>query len=122
MYSISPPAVHAHELVMANPAYRRRVERVAASLREPREIITYRDADLPDLVLNKGILAGRKPMGSMDCVPDPILLFNTFRFDGEDRVRARSKTLSDAGIKEMPRSLLGTGAFVWFDTNLLRRK
>ena len=106
------------ESVTADPVYRARVERVAAALKEPREIVEYADADLPEMVLNRGLLAGRRPMKGMEEVSDPILLFNTFRFDGREEETRRRKELTAAGLKQVPHSLLGSGAFVWFDSNL----
>jgi hypothetical protein len=118
MYGIRPPRIFAHESVMANAVYRARAQSVADALADPRPIETYADSDLPDLVANHGLLAGRKRMGTMAEVPDPILLFNTFRFDGPEAAAARRKALVDAGIRNPPHGLLGTGAFVWFDANL----
>ncbi len=118
MYRVNAPAVYAHESVMGHSTYRARVERVVAALQEPCEITTYTDADLPDMIQNQGLLAGRKAMGTMDEVSDPILLFNTFRFDGAENARARQKALEDAGVRGLQHGLLGTGAFVWFDANL----
>jgi len=99
MYRICPPAVFAHESVMANSTYRARVERVVAALEEPRDIITYTDADLPRMIQDEGLLANRKSMGMLDEVRDPILLFNTFRFDEPESARARKAALEAAGIK-----------------------
>ena len=118
MYDICPPAVYAHESVMGNSTYRARVERVVASLKEPREIITYRDSDLPDMIQNQGLLAGRRTMGTMAEVRDPGLLFNTFRFDGVESARARQNALAEQGVKGTHLPLIGAGAFVWFDANL----
>ena len=118
MYDINPAAVYAHESVMADPKYRARVERVVAALREPREIVTYTDADLPDMILKQGLVANRKPMGTLDTVDDPILLFNTFRFDTAEEQAARRQALVDAGVESVGHDLLGSGAFVWFDSNL----
>ena len=94
MYDIDPAAVYAHESVTADPIYRARVKRVAAALKQPREIVEYADSDLPDMVLNRGLLAGRRPMGTMEEVLDPILLFNTFRFDGAEEEARRRQALT----------------------------
>ena len=120
MYPLNPPAVYAHESVMANPTYRARVERVVAALEEPREIIAYSDDDLPDMILNKGLLANRERMGQLPEVHDPILLFNTFRFDGKAQDDARRQRLIDAGVPagQCCNSLIGTGAFHWARYNL----
>ena len=117
MYSINPPAVYAHESVMAHPTYRARVERVVAALQEPREIITYIDTDLPGMIAD-GLLANRVPMNTLETVGDPILLFNTFRFDGPEGEASRRKALADLGLPKVSHSLLGSGAFIWFDANL----
>lgn len=121
MYPLNPPAVYAHESVMANPTYRSRVERVVAALSEPREIITYADADLPRLINEAGLVRGRVVMGALDEVPDPILLFNTFRFDGPEADRRRMDALAEAGIDlvgHVRGALAGTDAFHWFNANL----
>jgi len=118
MYDIAPPAVYAHESVMSTPTYRARVERVVAALREPQPIVTYTDRDLPDMVRNRNLFAGRRPMGTLQDVRDPILLFNTFRFDSRESVDARRKQLIKAGWDKPTDALLGDAAFVWFDANL----
>ena len=118
MYNINPPAIYAHESVMSHPTYRARVERVVAALQEPREIIIYADADLPEMIAGGGLLANRVPMNTLEMVRDPILLFNTFRFDGPQGEASRRKALADRGFPNVSHSLLGTGAFIWFDANL----
>ncbi len=118
MYDICPPAVYAHESVMAHARYRERVERVVAALREPRDIITYTDDDLADMVHQHGLLANRRPMGTIADVQDPILLFNTFRFESAEDEAARRQRLTNAGLDHYTNGMLGTGAFVWFDSNL----
>jgi Spore photoproduct lyase len=120
VYDIAPPAVYAHESVMANPAYRARVERVVAALSEPRNIITYTDAELPDMIVKEGILANRVAMNALGEVRDPVLLFNTFRFDGKEREDARRQALLDQGVPEglALNGLVGTGAFHWANYNL----
>ncbi|HOJ39433.1 MAG TPA: hypothetical protein PK644_03085, partial [bacterium] len=80
MYRIAPPAVYAHESVMENPVYRARVERVVAALERPRSVITYSDEQLPELIRGKGLTRNRVAMGTLEKIEDPILLFNTFRF------------------------------------------
>ena len=118
MYDIDPPRVYAHETVMADSTYRSRVERVVAALRKPREIITYSDEELPKLVNEDGLRENRKVMNTLPEVRDPILLFNTFRFDSAESTKGRAQALADAGLATQDNALLGTGAFVWFDANL----
>ncbi|OPZ21463.1 MAG: Spore photoproduct lyase [candidate division BRC1 bacterium ADurb.BinA364] len=118
MYPIDPPALYAHESVMANPLYRARAERVAAALVAPREIIPYADADLPEMIRERGLLAGRVAMHTLENVRDPILLFNTFRFDGAQAEQARREALERAAGQRIGLDLLGAGAFIWFDSNL----
>ena len=119
VYRIDPAAVYAHESVMGNPVYRARVERVVAALKEPRQVVTYADSDLPDMVRNRGLLAGRsRAMGTMEHVPDAILLFNTFRFDSAESARARREALAEATGQNLWHGLPGTGAFAWFPANL----
>jgi len=122
MYDLNPPTVYAHESVMVDARYRSRVERVVAALREPREIVTYADADLPDMVHHRGLLDYRSDaMGAYPSVPDPVLLFNTFRFDGADAAARRAAALSEAGVKaggHLLQALIGGGAFHWFNANL----
>ena len=85
MYDINPPAVYAHETVMVNPTFRGRVERVVGALKEPRDIVTYTDDQLPDMIKD-GLTACRRPMKKLPEVRDPILLFNTFRFDSAEAI------------------------------------
>jgi len=120
MYEINAPAVYAHETVMANPTYRARVESVVNALEEPREIITYTDDQLPEMILNQQIAKNRVVMGTLDEVEDPILLFNTFRFDSKEEVQKRRQALLDAGVpsSQCRSSLLGTGAYNWACYNL----
>lgn len=121
MYDLRPPAVYAHETVMRNPTHRQRVERVVAGLKEPREIMTFSDADLPAMILEGGLLERRVPMGGLGEVLDPVLLFNTFRFDGRAAVEKRVQALKASGVETWPSTLstlVGGGAFQWFDTNL----
>jgi DNA repair photolyase len=117
MYRIDPPAVYAHESVLEDRRYRDRVERVVAALETPREIVRYTDAELPGLIEKQGLLRNREPMGALDKVCDPILLFNTFRFDREDDARKLQADLAEQGLSG-PRSLLGAGAFEWAHYNL----
>lgn len=121
MYDLRPPAVYAHQTVMNHPVYRGRVERVVAALKERREIITFADADVPAMVRDGGLLSRRTPMGTQGEAPDPILLFNTFRFDAREAVQARMQALREAGVQTWPmtlQNLSGGGAFCWFDANL----
>jgi DNA repair photolyase len=120
MYELNPPAVYAHESVMANPTYRARVQRVVAALQEPREIVTYTDADIPDLITTRGLGDCREVMGSLADVPDPILLFNTFRFDSKEEEEQRVEAVEASGVKlgGLRNSLMGAGAFNWAHYNL----
>ena len=119
MYDLLPPAVYIHESVMADPRYRGRAERVVHALTEPIRPVVYCDADLPDMIADKGLLANRKPMGTLDEVRDPILLFNTFRFDGKREERLRSLKEKTPGLSDyMLTELLGYRAFHWARYNL----
>ncbi len=121
MYDVAAPAVYLHETVAANPTYKARVDRVVAALKKPVTPVVYTDEQVPDLVLNRGLLARRgTPMGAMKEVEDPILLFNTFRFESKEQIQQRSKMFQDRGMKpgQCLRGLLGSGAFHWFDSNL----
>ena len=113
MYDLSAPTVYVNETVMANPAYRERVDRTVAGLQQPVTPVVYADDELPELV-RSGLLTNRKSMGSMDDVHDPALLFNTFRFD--ERHAERLKWLADQGVEaggHTAHALLGGGAFSW---------
>ena len=117
MYNINPPAVLAHDSVMNNPRYRAGVERVVQALPVAREIETFTDEDIASLVTNRGVLSRRVPMGTLTQVEDPILLFNTFRFRDEERVRDLAVTLKKEGIR-FSDDLLGLSAFQWANYNL----
>jgi len=115
MYLLGPPAVYIHESVMADERYRERAERVVRVLQRPVEPVVYRDEQLPEMIRG-GLLAARHPMGTLAEVRDPILLFNTFRFDGG--FEERRKAVEAAGCKDVPISLLGSGAYHWANYNL----
>lgn len=117
MYPLRPPRILMHEAVAANPLYRSRVERVVSALQEPVSVEVYADRDLPAL-LEGGLAAGRKPMGTLSRVPDPVLLFNAFRFEGDPAERLGR--FSDAERKRwggLLRELLGDRAFQWANYN-----
>ncbi|MGD8239769.1 MAG: radical SAM protein [Armatimonadota bacterium] len=119
MYELNPPAVFAHESVMADSRCRARLERVLAALAEPVEATVYADEELPGLIDGQKILADRVPMGTLDEIHDPILLFNTFRFDGrrEERVEWLQDQGGNAG-GHTGLSLLGYEPWAWFPANL----
>ncbi|MCP4643336.1 MAG: hypothetical protein GY851_23010 [bacterium] len=120
MYQIAPPAVLAHEIVIANPANRERVERVVAALNEPVPITIYNDDTLGQHVLGLNLVNRRSVMGTQAEIEDPVLLFDTFRFDSDEDVEARKKSLVAQGVPESfcRSSLVGTGAFHWARYNL----
>jgi len=117
MYKMSPPAVFAHESVMKNAKYRGHVERLVKSLAKPCPIETYTDDQLPALIRDRQLLKNRIPMGTLPEVKDPILLFNTFRFNDEAAARAMEKKLKGADI-DVRGELLGLNAFIWSNYNL----
>ena len=119
MYPLDPPAVYVHEDVMADDRFRRRAEGVIEALQRPVEPVVFRDDDLPRLIQDHGLLAGREPMGTLAEVRDPILLFGTFRFDGkfDERRAALEARGLDVGA-HMARGLLGYDAFHWANYNL----
>jgi len=120
MYELRPPAVYAHESVLADPRYKGRLDRVVAALAEPIEPVVYTDAELPSLITERGLVAGRVPMGSLETIPDPILLLNTFRFD--DRRAERMAPLAPVltglpGGYHLHEALAGYGAFHYANYN-----
>ncbi|HPP12368.1 MAG TPA: hypothetical protein PKW42_06500, partial [bacterium] len=117
MYRIAPPAVYAHESVMENPVYRARVERVVAALERPRSVITYSDEQLPELIRGKGLTRNRVAMGTLEKIEDPILLFNTFRFQNERQLLALQKKWQEEGL-QVGSDLLGLRAYAWSPYNL----
>ena len=116
-YELRPPAVYAHESVARDPRYRERLDRVVAGLAEPVDVIVYTDEELPVLINERKIAAGRVPMGTPGEVPDPILLFNTFRFDGrrQERMEWLKSECGEVGGYHLAEALAGYGAFCWFD-------
>ncbi|NQT89546.1 hypothetical protein HQ560_22445 [bacterium] len=117
MYPFDPPAVYVHESCLTQPIYRERVDGLLHALSRPVEPTVFGDADIPALARN-GIAASRAPMGTLEAVADPILLLNTFRFDGN--FAPRHDALKRQGI-ELPwgvaHALLGYGAFHWANYN-----
>ncbi len=99
MYPVNAPAVYAHGSVMGNPVYRARVERVVAALKGKREVILYADNDVPRLIRDDGIFRNRVIMGTRPDMPDPILLFNTFRFGDDDAAFRALAAWADAITK-----------------------
>ncbi len=121
MYKLSPPAVYAHESVVADPRYKERLDRVVEALATPVEVTVYADDDLPAMIAEKQLTAGCVPMGTLKDIPDPILLFNTFRFDGrgEERMewlRGLTKR-GQLGEYQLTQALLGYGPFCWFEND-----
>lgn len=116
MYRVNAPAVYVEDLVAKNPAYMAKVERVVAALETPVTPVVYGEADLPGLVAG-GLLSGRGTMGLKETVPDPILLFNTFKFDFERQTRL--DRLAAAGVENPARldGVLGHSAFHWANYN-----
>ena len=114
MYDIQPPAIYAHESVVTDPRYRQRVERVVGALTSPPDVTVYGDDDLPSMI-DGGLIAGRVAMGTLEAIPDPILLFNTFRFDGRRAEREQwLKELSAAPGYHLAEAMLGYGPFSWW--------
>jgi len=120
MYDINPLKVYAHESVMNNATYRRRAENVVAALKEPRDIVIYTDHDIPEMIREHGLLENCKVMGTLAEVRDPILLFNTFRFDSKEDEQRRAKEIEEHGVKlgSHRAALIGAGAFHWANYNL----
>jgi len=119
MYRLNPPGVFVHESVMADPRYRRRLERVLGALESPIEPVVYEDEALPGLLKESRALEGRAPMGTLKKVRDPFLLFNTYRFDG--RKQEQVERLKRAGMPSdglLLDALAGYGPFVWFPAGL----
>ena len=119
MYALKPPAVYAHESVASDPRYKARLDRVVSALARPVPVTVYADGDLPTMVREKGLLAGRVAMGTLTDPPDPILLFNTFRFD--DHRAEREAWLAgacDSAGYHLSEALLGYGPFDWWPATL----
>ncbi len=119
MYELSPPAVFAHESVAADSRYKARLDRVVSALAEPIEPMIYKDEELPALIKERRILGGRVAMGTLDEIRDPILLFNTFRFDGQRD--ERFEWLKQEGVNvggHTRNALLGYEPFAWFPAGL----
>ena len=111
MYELNPPAVFAHESVVADPRYKERLDNVVAALMEPVDPVIYKDEDIPDLINKHNIFKRRVSMGTLEEISDPILLFNTFRFDG--RRGEMQEQLKQQGVKSPNAALLGYGPFSW---------
>jgi len=118
MYRVNAPAVYVEDLVAKNPAYMAKVERVVAALENPVTPIIYGEADLPGMVA-KGLWSGRGTMGKKETVPDPVLLFNTFKFDFERQARLDRLVAAGVGVERPSRFdvLLGHCAFNWQNHN-----
>lgn len=120
MYNLNPPGVYAHELVMSDERCRRRVECVCSALAQPMEPVVFTDESLPDFIQRDELRLNWAPMGTLDEIRDPVLVFNRFRFDDgypERAARLREK-LPQLAEGHMTRNLLGDGAFNWSNYNL----
>ncbi len=118
MYELSPPAVYVDESVLCDERYRRRMESVLRALKTPVTPVPFCREELPELIRH-GLLAGRVPMGELAQVRDPILVFNTFRFDDRQEERLCWMQAQHPGFSEFEwRALLGYGAFNWAHYNL----
>lgn len=119
MLELNPPMVLAHESVVASPVYQKRLQSVVDALSNPREPIIYRDEELPSLLKEHQLLSRRVAMGTLETIPDPVLLLNTFRFDGQRQ--QQHQWLKQQGIPTgglTADGLLGYGPFAWFPANL----
>jgi len=124
MYHLSPPAVYVHETVLADPRYKRRVDRVVAATDNRPEIVAFADDDLPEMIRQRDLLAARVPMGTLDPIPDPILLFNTFRFDGrrDERMAWLTEACGRFSGYHLHEALLGYGPFCWWTEDDLQKR
>ena len=119
MYPLSPPAAYAHESAMADPRYRERMQRVLDACDNEPKLTVYADEDVPGLLREGGLAERRKIMGTLDLIEDPVLLFNTYRFDGnfeERREWAREQGFPN--LNGLVAAMLGYGAFAWACYNL----
>lgn len=123
MYKLKTAAVYAHETVLADARYKSRLDRVVAALDAPTEVTVFSDAELPRLLAEKQLLARRVPMGTLRSIPDPVLIFNTFRFDERRQERERFLGKLDApGGYHLREALTGCGPFCWFTEEDLSRR
>lgn len=119
MYPLDPPGVYAHESTAADPKLWARVQSVAAALERPQEPVLFRDEELPEIIRSGRWTEGLRPMGTLAEVRDPILVFNTFRFDGRRAERVARFDEQKLGIGGHLRdNLIGEGAFNWFPAGL----
>jgi spore photoproduct lyase len=120
MYDLAPPAVFAHESVVGRQPDRGRMEAVVrATGLDPADVVVFDDEGLPELLTEHGLVGRRRTMGTLAEVHDPVLLFNTFRFDGRRREREEwlaERTPVDNKILRL--ALLGYGAWDWFPAGL----
>jgi len=73
MYELRPPAVFVHQSVVEDPLCKGRFEAVMGALEEPVEARVYADEELPRIIKEGELLAGRVPMGTLEQIHDPIL-------------------------------------------------
>ncbi len=119
MYPLRPPAVYVHDSVQAQPRYRERVQRVLDACDNRPPVTHFSDEDLPQLLAPGGLLARYKVMGTLEQLEDPVLLFNTFKFDGG--LASRRQWLQEQGVAATGSavdSMLGHAPFVWACYNL----
>ncbi len=120
MYDLDPPALYAHESVLAREADRERMLRVVQACgRTMDDVLVYADDQLYDLIEKRGFRSARRRMGTLAEVHDPALLFNTFRFDGRAPEAREALAERFSGFRgHLADALLGYGAFDWFCAGL----
>lgn len=101
MYDLTPRAVYAHRRVYDNPEAVRRMERMLEALDiDPADVPTVGMEDVPEILQTAGVEDdfatervlsaghGRVRQGLQKLQQDPVLVFNTFVWDEQDRTGA----------------------------------
>jgi len=121
MYEFDAPAVYAHESVIADARCRVRMEKVISALTHPREPKVFTDENILSLIGQDKFFSGcNRAMGTLEQIPDPVIVFNKFKFS--DIAREQLKPLKEKLLKitdaQRALALTGDGAFDWACYNL----
>jgi len=115
MYKLNPPHVYIHQSVAETPRYLARAQRVIDGLANTPPVTVYTDDELPVMIKEQGLLAGQDLWGAIAEPHDPMLLFNSFRFDGRREERlAWLQQETGIGRYHAAEALTGYGPFCWF--------
>jgi len=92
MYKVKAPKIYVHEEVTKDPACMKRMERMLSSIECETDPVTVGDEELNEISGRRGWSSmGDKRTGERKLGPETIVIFNKFRWMGEDERAAQRK-------------------------------